>query len=73
MVGTETALGREEEQRDAPSLIKGTFDEEQGILKINQMLPSKQVRAGTITSGKAATDAFGAMEGRENPLEGGTK
>jgi len=27
--GRQTALGREEEQRDAPSLIKGTFDEEQ--------------------------------------------
>ena len=69
--GRQTALGREEEQRDAPSLIKGTFDEEQ-YLKDNPDVAAA-VRAGTIPSGKAHFDAFGAIEGREQPKEGGTE
>jgi hypothetical protein len=69
--GRQTALGREEQQRDAPSLIKGTFDEEQ-YLKDNPDVAAA-VRAGTIPSGKAHFDAFGAIEGREQPKEGGTE
>ena len=69
--GRQTALGREEEQRDAPSLIKGTFDEEQ-YLKDNPDV-AQAVRAGTISSGKEHYDAFGSIEGRAKPTEGGTE
>jgi len=69
--GKQTALGREEEQRDAPSLIKGTFDEEQ-YLKDNPDV-AQAVRAGTLSSGKEHYDAFGAIEGRAKPTEGGTE
>ena len=69
--GRQTALGREEEQRDAPSLIKGTFDEEQ-YLKDNPDV-AQAVRAGTLSSGKEHYDAFGVIEGRAKPTEGGTE
>ena len=69
--GRQTALGREEQQRDAPTLTKGTFDEEQ-YLKDNPDV-AQAVRAGTISSGKEHYDAFGAVEGREQPREGGTE
>ena len=69
--GKQTALGKEGEQRDAPSLIKGEFDEQE-YLRQNPDV-AEAVRAGTIPSGKAHFDAFGKIEGRDEPTEGGTE
>ena len=69
--GRQTALGKEEQQRDAPSLIKGEFDEQE-YLRQNPDV-AEAVRAGTIESGKVHFDAFGKLEGRGEPTEGGTE
>ena len=69
--GRQTALGREEEQRDKPTLIKGDFDEQE-YLRQNPDV-AEAVRAGTIPSGKAHFEAFGKLEGRDEPTKGGTE
>jgi hypothetical protein len=69
--GRQTALGKEEQQRDAPTLIKGEFDEQE-YLRQNPDV-AEAVQAGTIPSGKAHFDAFGKIEGRDEPTEGGTE
>ena len=69
--GKQTALGKEGEQRDAPTLIKGEFDEQE-YLRQNPDV-AEAVRAGTIESGKVHFDAFGKLEGRGEPTEGGTE
>lgn len=69
--GKQTALGREEEQRDKPTLIKGDFDEQE-YLRQNPDV-AEAVRAGTIPSGKAHFEAFGKTEGRDEPTKGGTE
>jgi len=69
--GRQTALGKEEEQRDKPTLIKGDFDEQE-YLRQNPDV-AEAVRAGTIPSGKAHFEAFGKTEGRDEPTKGGTE
>ena len=69
--GRQTALGREEEQRDRPTLIKGEFNEQE-YLRQNPDV-AEAVRAGTIPSGKAHFEAFGKLEGRDEPTKGGTE
>ena len=69
--GRQTALGREEEQRDRPTLIKGEFNEQE-YLRQNPDV-AEAVRAGTIPSGKAHFEAFGKIEGRDEPTKGGTE
>jgi len=69
--GRQTALGKEEEQRDRPTLIKGEFNEQE-YLRQNPDV-AEAVRAGTIPSGKAHFEAFGKIEGRDEPTKGGTE